>query len=160
VRGIRKPITNKFLCLVLLGTLLSVIGVYFWFSSYNVRSSPPHPSVCLISYEWNVTVISWEFEYVELNLTLLNSGNVNAEFTLEINLFDNETHFWSEQYDIELAASAEETFTKRVYYELLFNRHHAKAVEFTCGIFDENGILKETYIHVFSSKPEKITKGP
>ena len=129
-------------------------------SSYNVGSSPLHPSVYLISYEWNVTVISWEFEYVELNLTLLNSGNTDAKFTLEIDLFDNETYFWSEQYHIELAASAEETFTKRVYYELLFNRHHANAVEFTCGIFDENGILKETYIHVLSSKPEKITKGP
>lgn len=99
----------------------------------------------MVDYEWDVTVISWEFEDVKVNITLLNSGSADANFTLEIDLFDNETYFWSEQYHIGLPASAEETFTKKVQYELLFNQHHANAIEIICGVFGDDGILIEEY---------------
>ena len=115
---------------------------------------PPIPSVDLVSYEWDVRVIDWEHEYVEVNITLLNSGNTNAEFTLEIDLYDDEQYFESQLWGIELPAKHEETFTKNVFYELLVNTHHANAIEIICGIYGEDDCLEELYFREFSSKGE------
>ena len=125
--------------------LLTTVCIICFVGLSNIFESKNEVCVHLVDYECDVTVISWEFEDVKVNITLLNSGSADAKFTLEIDLFDNETYFWSEQYHIELPASAEETFTKKVQYELLFNKHHANAIEIVCGVFGDDDILIEEY---------------
>lgn len=132
---------------ILVGILVSVIFI-------TLYQKPPTPLVHLVSYEWDVRIISWEHEYVEVNITLLNSANASAEFTLEIDLYDDEQYFESQLWEIELPAKHEETFTKKVFYELLVNKHHANAIEIICGIYGEDDCLEELYFREFSSKGE------
>lgn len=119
-----------------------------------IYQKPSIPSVDLVSYEWDVRVIDWEHEYVEVNITLLNSGNSSAEFTLEIDLYDDEQYFESQLWKIELPANHEETFTKTVLYELLVNKHHANAIEIICGIYGDDDCLEGLCFREFSSKAE------
>lgn len=132
---------------ILVGILASVILI-------TIYQKPPIPSVHLVSYEWDVRVIDWEHEYVEVNITLLNSDNATAEFTLEIDLYDGEQYFESQLWKIELPANHEETFTKTVLYELLVNKHHANAIEIICGIYGEDDCLEALCFREFSSKAE------
>jgi len=136
---------------IMVGTLVSVLFVAIY---QKTPTSSASPSVHLVSYEWDVKVIDWEHEYVEVNITLLNSGNASAEFTLEIDLYDDEQYFGCQLRGIELPANHEETLTKNVLYELLVNNHHANAIEIICGIYGEDDCLDELCFREFDSKEE------
>ena len=112
------------------------------------------PSVHVVSHEWSIEVVDWEHEYVEVNITLLNSGNASAEFVLEVDLYDEEEYFAGRLWGIELPANHEETFTRNVPYELLFNNHRPDAIEIIGGIYGEDDVLREEYFREFSPKEE------
>jgi len=150
LKEVRKNLKLKHV--VLISGIMAVILVSILLVA--LYQKPPIPSVHLVSYEWDVRVIDWEHEYVEVNVTLLNSGNATAEFTLEIDLYDDEQYFGSQLWEIELPANHEETFTKTVLYELLVNKHHANAIEIICGIYGEDDCLEELCFREFSSKGE------
>ena len=136
---------------ITVGILASVLLIAIYQKPPTSSATPP---VHLVNYEWDVKVIDWEHEYVEVNITLLNSGNASAEFTLEIDLYDDEQYFGCQLWGIELPANHEETFTKNVLYELLVNNHHANAIEIICGIYGEDDCLDELYLREFDSKGE------
>lgn len=96
------------------------------------------PLVHLIYYEWKVVVINWEHEYVQVNYTLFNSGYTNANFTLSIDLFDNQEPFKSKEWEIQVNATSKKVFTDvRIYCDLLVDPHHADAIEFNSIYFHE-----------------------
>lgn len=133
---------------ILVGMLISVLFI----TTYQKQPTPSAtPSINLVNYEWGVRAVDWEHEYVEVNITLLNSGNASAEFTLEIDLYDDEEYFGCRLWRIELPAKHEGTFTKHVPYELLVNRHHANAIEIICGVYGEDDCLEELCFREFSS---------
>lgn len=136
---------------IIVGILTSVLFVAIY---QKLPAPSTAPSVHLVSYEWDVRVIDWEHEYVEVNITLLNSGNASAEFTLEIDLYDDEQYFGCQLWGIELSAKHEETFTKNVLYELLVNKHHANAIDIICGVYGEDDCLDELYFREFDSRGE------
>jgi hypothetical protein len=154
VRMMKRIDVNMKFKLVLAIMLIVVVTVLV--IVVQKQSTPPLSSdVQLVSYEWDVKVVSWEHEYVEANITLLNSGNGDAKFTLEISLYDDGEYFgFCKLWPIELAAGTEETFTKHVPYELLCNHHHANAIEIICGIYGEDDCLQELCFSEFSSKEE------
>jgi len=155
LKGVRKSVKLKHVVLVsgiVVGILASVLFVAFY---QNPPISSATPSVHLVGYEWDVKVVDWEHEYVEANITLLNSGNDSAEFTLEIDLYDDEQYFGCQLWRIELPANHEETFTKTVSYELLVNKHQANAIEIICGIYGEDDCLDELYFREFDSEGEE-----
>ena len=96
-------------------------------------------------------MVDWQHEYEEVNITLLNSGNASAEFTLEIDLYDDEQYFGCRLWRVELPAKHEETFIKHVPYELLVNRYHPNAMEIICGIYGEDDCLEKLCFREFSS---------
>lgn len=129
--------------------LVILVGVVVTIIIFIAQPSPS-PSIHLISYECDIKVIDWEHEYVEANITIRNSGDGDAEFTLEISLYDDGEYFgFCEQWPIKLAAGTEETFTRSVMYELLVNHHHANEIEIICGIYGEDDCLQELYFREF-----------
>jgi hypothetical protein len=103
------------------------------------------PLVHLTSYEWKVIPISWEFEYVQINYTLFNSGYTDANFTLSIDLLDNQESFMSEEYPIHVNATSRQVFSDlRINYELLVNHHHANGIEFYCVYFEETSEIQKS----------------
>lgn len=140
------------LVIILVGVVVTII---IFIAQPPAGPSPsPSSSIQLISYECNVKVIDWEHEYAEANITILNSGNGDAEFKLEIDLYDDGEYFgFCKLWPIELAAGTEETFTRSVMYELLINHHHANEIEIICGIYSEDDCLQEQYFREFSTIP-------
>ena len=126
------------------------IGAYIFYTT--LRKNSLEASIHLVTYEWDVRVIDWEHECVELNITLFNSGDGDGKFGLEVNLYDGQENFGSELWEIKLPAKHQETFTKIIHYELLFNKHHANAIEIVCGIYGDDQCLKKLYFREFSSK--------
>ena len=110
------------------------LNVWYAFNLIELKK----PLVHLVRYQWKVVVINWEHEYVQLNYTLLNSGYADADFTLSIDLLDNQESFTSKEWEIHIDATSKQVFTDvRIYYELLVNHHHANGIEFYCPYFEE-----------------------
>ncbi|UCG44651.1 MAG: hypothetical protein JSV58_04385 [Candidatus Bathyarchaeota archaeon] len=123
---------------------------------YQPPTPPATPSVHLIAYEWDIRSgrPTWEHEYVEVNVTLLNSGNTSAEFTLEVDLYDEGEYFTCQLWKVKLPAQHEETFTKTVPYELLISTHRPDAIRIIGGIYGDDDVLKEEYFREFSPRDE------
>jgi hypothetical protein len=126
---------------VLAAILVSILLIALYYQPTPFTA----PSVHLIGHEWDVKVVDWEHEYVEVNVTLLNSGNASAEFVLEVDLYDEGEYVTCQLWGIELPAKHEETFTRSVPYELLFNKHRPDAIRIIGGIYGEDDVLKEEY---------------
>jgi len=101
------------------------------------------PMVLLVRYDWRVLpgVPSWEFEYVQVNFTLLNSGYADAEFPLSIDVLDQTgDSFLSEEMLVQINATSKREYNNlRFVHDLLFDsQHQVKGIQFYCIYFFEN----------------------
>jgi len=136
-------------------TISLVLNLWLTVSVMKLNSEIAYlkqPVVHLITYDWCVLpgVPSWEFEYVQVNFTLFNSGYADAEFTLSIDVLDQTGNsFLSEQMLIQINATSKREFNNlRFVHDLLFDsEHQVRGIEFYCIYFFENSLGYESSIH-------------
>ena len=150
---------RKFLLLFLISALTLSFGFNVWqvlnIQSLNsqidelayLKEQLKDPMVHLIDYEWEVVILDWEHQLVEVNFTLFNSGLSLAEFTLSIDLFDGDEHVASEEWMLNLNGTTVETLTKRFYLTKPAESCHIDCIEFYSIYFFENSKGYESPIH-------------
>jgi len=110
------------------------------------------PNVHLIDYEWDVSILDWEHQRVDVNFTLFNSGIAPATFTLSIDVFDTskespDNHVTSSEWNLVLNGTTVETFTKVFYLTKPTESWHIDCIEFHSIYFFENSLGHETPLH-------------
>ena len=118
-------------------------------SKLNELSFLKEPMVHLVDYDWKVVPVNWEFEYLQVNFTLFNSGYAPANLTLSIDALDSEgKSFMSEEMEISINGTSKLTFTDvRLQHDLMFDHNEICGVEFYCPYFFENSMGYEESIH-------------
>ena len=150
VKQAMEKVKGKHIMLIS-GILVGVIAFFI----FQQPSSLGTPLVHLVDYEWDIYVESWEHESVEANITIFNSGDGDANFTIEIGLYDDDKYFGNKMKNVELRAGEQKTVFMRVWYELLVNHHKANRIEIIGGVYGDDGYLAdEPYFHEFSMKRE------
>ena len=113
------------------------VGVNLW-QFYNIASLNSELSrarVHLVTYDWGIVASDWEYQIVQVNFTLFNSGRSDAEFTLSIDLFDGAEQVESEEWEFRVNATRAETVSKRIYVLKLTDNCHIDSIEFYCPYF-------------------------
>jgi hypothetical protein len=128
---------------VLICALIVSVGLNVWlYSEVTELGYLKKPMVHFLSYEWQIlpSYPSWEFENVVVNFTLFNSGYAAAEFTLSIDVLNqNGTSFLSKEMLIQIDATSKKEFNDVTFvHDLLFDsEHHVSGLEFYCVYFHE-----------------------
>ena len=151
---------TKCVCLIILVGIAA--AVLFMAISYNPPMPPPpdpspspippSPPIHLINCEWNLRIQNWEHAYVEVNVTLFNSHNASTQFTLEIDLYDEEEYLKATLWEIELPGNYEATITKKTWVNV--GQRKVSAIEIICGLYGEDDCLRELYFREFCPKGE------
>ena len=149
---------TKITSFVLICVLMTSLGLNLWFGVSVMKLNSEiedlkQPMVHLVRYDWCVLpgVPSWEFEYVQVNFTLLNSGYADAEFPLSIDVLDQTgDSFLSEEILVQINATSKQEFNdlRFVHDLLLDSEHQVSGIEFYCIYFFENSLGYLSLIHI------------